>query len=289
MIPYYNTGYNFILVPGQEKYFIPNLTKLETFTFFIDSVRYSADKKQQDRYFGSARAQNILSLPFGYHPERVPGGMNLFLYFFPQSNYPAQLTGWFTLNSVTLNQDLMSPVTNANLGVPIVTGAGLLTAGNLVINGVDLAGTYATPTALLNQINTGVIPFVRATFAQNQFSLVSVSGATINIVTNGTESLINNFTFSNFNTTNGPLNQNFSAMQLDQFYINYLQYRLADRLCTAYNFITPPGVKEQLLKYLQMISKKSSPQDLSINKISTLTNQTGINYAQVNLGHGWTT
>jgi hypothetical protein len=289
MIPYFTTGYNFSLVPNQESYFIPNLTSIETFTFFIDSVRYSTNKRQQDKYYGSARAQNISSLPFSWHLERVPGGAQLFLYFFPQSNYPAQITGWFTLQSVSLFQDLNSPLTTANLGVPFVTGTGNFAAGELVVNGVDLAGTYATPTALVNHINTGVIPYTSATFNGNQFVLTNRVGQNITVVTAGNQGNVNNVTFSNFSTTNGPLNQTFMSMMLDQFYINYLQYRLADRLCTAYNFVVPPGTKEQLLKYMQMISKRSSPRDLQLNKVSTLTQSNSVNYAQVNLGRGWTT
>lgn len=185
MIPYFTTSYDFNAVPGQEMYFIPNLSDPETLTFFINTIRYQMRKESQDLYFGAARAENVESLPYNWHCERCLGGCNLFIYFFPDTAYPMQLTGRFRLQTVTINQDL--------------------------------------------------------------------------------------------------------SLILDQYYINYLQYRLADRLCTAYNFAPSPSLTKQLLQYQQMISKRSSPMDLRINKISTLTPSQSINYAQINLGHGWTT
>lgn len=184
MIPYFTTAYDFNAVAGQEMYFIPNLVKAETLTFFINTVRYQMSSTSQDLYFGSARAQNVESLPYNWHCERCIGGANIFIYFFPDTNYPMQLTGLFRLQAVNLDDDL---------------------------------STY-----------------------------------------------------------------------FDQYYINYLQYRLADRLCTAYNFVTPEGLAKQLAQYQQMISKRSSPMDLRINKISTMSPSQSINYAQVNLGKGWT-
>lgn len=292
MIPYYTTAYDFNLVAGQEKYFIPKLTKLETFTFFINSVRYSTYFKSKDRYFGSARAQNINSLPFNWNAERTNGGMNLFLYFFPQLNYPAEITGWFTLDPVqTVDQDLMSPVTFANLGAYLFErlppALPALTAGQLVINGFDLVGTYAQVSNLITAINTN-IPFVSASLQGPQLVLVSHAGINITVTTVGSQQLPNAISFTNFSTMNGPLNQVFMPQVWDQFYINYLIYRLADRLCTAYNFKVPENVKKQLLQYKQMISDKSSPMDLNIMKVSTLSRQNAINYAQVNLGRGWT-
>lgn len=183
MIPYFTSAYDFYAVAGQEMYFIPNLSKIETLTFFINTIRYQMSKVSQDLYYGSARAENVKSLPYHWHCERCLNGSNLFIYFFPDTNYPMQLTGLFRLQNVTLDQDL--------------------------------------------------------------------------------------------------------ALSLDQYYINYLQYRLADRLCTAYNFEPPAGLAKQLLQYQQMISKRSSPMDLKINKISTFNSGNSINYGQVNLGRGW--
>lgn len=289
MIPYFTTAYNFPAVIGQESYFIPGLVEAETLTFFINTIRYQMRKNTKDIYFGSGRAQNVLSLPYNWIAERCFGGHNLFLYFFPDVTYPMQLTGLFRLQSVALYQDLASTLTTANLGICTVSGAGTLGLGEFVVNGVDLNGTYATPAALVAHINTGVIPGVTAVITGLEFSLYSQANTSILITTLGTEAFLNNITFSNFSTLNGPYNFTFMPQSLDQFYINYLQYALADRLCTSYNFQTPPGVVKQLLKYEQAISNRSAPMDLSIAKISTLTKGDSINYAQVNLGHGWTT
>lgn len=183
-IPYYTTSYNFNAVPGQEMYFIPGMSQLETLVFFIDSVRYQMRKNQRDYYFSTGRANNVESLPFNWHSELALGGMNLFIYFFPDIAYPMQATGLFSLTTVTLFQDLL--------------------------------------------------------------------------------------------------------LTFDQFYINYLQYATADRLCTKYNFEVPEAVRKQLLRYDQMIAGRASPIDMSVTKLSTLTNISSISYAQVNLGKGWT-
>ena len=183
MIPYFTMEYDFYAVAGQEMYFIPNLSQIQTLTFFINTVRYQMSKVSQNLYSGSARAENVESLPYHWHCERCLNGSNLFIYFFPNTNYPMQLTGLFKLQNVTLDEDL--------------------------------------------------------------------------------------------------------SLTLDQYYINYLQYRLADRLCTAYNFEPPAGLAKQLLQYQQMISKRSSPMDLRINKVSTFGSNNSINYGQVNLGKGW--
>ena len=288
MVPYFTSSYTFNAVVGQEKYFIPNLSIPETLTFFIQSIRYQMRKNPRDVYFGQGRADNVESLPFNWHTERCFGGSNLFIYFFPDIQYPMELTGLFRLYEVSINQDLQSPFSTADLGFPIIIGAGTLTPGNLVINGVDCAGTYATSIALVNFINANV-PFVTANIDVTQrFVITSVAGTNLHITTTGNNPPGNCVTFSSFSTINGPLDQTFMPMVLDKYYINYLQYRLAERLCAAYNFILPPGPAKLLLEYQQMIAKRSSPLDLTQNKISTLTTGNSINYAQVNLGKGWT-
>ena len=144
-IPSFDTGYDFFAVPAQEKYFIPGLSQLETLVFFIDTVRYQMRKNTQDKYFGQGRAQNVESLPFNWHAERCFGGTNIFIYFFPDQNYPMQTTGRFRLNNVLISQDLSSPLATVNLGgiiftAPPMTNA-VLAAGQFVVNNVDLAGS----------------------------------------------------------------------------------------------------------------------------------------------------
>ncbi len=292
MLPYYTTGYPLTAIIGQEKYFIPNLIEVESLVFFIgnppNAVRYSMFKTARKQYFGSSRAENTESLPFTWHYEACFGGGNLFLYFLPEAAFNLQVVGLFRLSEVTINQDLTSKKTTANLGIASVTGAGTFGPGELVINGVDLAGTYLTPPVLVNFINTGVIPDVIAIITDNQFILTNIRGDAIVVTTAGTQGNVSNLTFSYFSTTSGPLTETFFGMALDRFYISYLKYALAVRLCNEYNFVIPPGIQSQYDKYVKMISKQSATLDLHMTKISTMTKDGVLNYGQVNLGHGWT-
>ncbi len=77
-------------------------------------------------------------------------------------------------------------------------------------------------------------------------------------------------------------------LTLDRFYITYLRYALADRICTEFNYTTPVGVARQLSKYEAWIKNKSRRMDLRTNKQSTLQSSRGsTNWATVNLGRGW--
>jgi hypothetical protein len=182
LIPYYQK-YNFNAVAGQEAYFIEDLIEIETFVFYIDTVRYQTENRARREYFGSSRADNIQSLPGSWHMERCFNGANLYIYFKPNTTYPLEIWGQFRLQAVTINQDL--------------------------------------------------------------------------------------------------------SLTLDRFYINYLKFDLANRLCAEYNYTVPPGVLRQLKAYEDNISKKSGPMDLRLIKLSSLQRRGGINYGQVNLGHGW--
>lgn len=288
MIPYY-TRYNFNVIAGQETYFIPNLEELDTLVFFLNSVRYQMRQVDRIQFKGSSRANNVTSLPFNWNLERAIGGANISLYFFPDQAYPLEAWGLFRLAQVTYNQDLSNTGPVAQLGAVTVTGTGTFGPGQLVVNGVDLAGTYASAQALTNYINTGVIPTVTATLVANQLTLNgSMTGTTIIISTLGTEGNVNNITFANFSTINGVYTHTFATQGLDQFYTSYLKFALADRLCTEYNFIVPPGAAKQLEQYQRWISKRSGGLDLNMQKVSTLTNVGVFNYGTVNLGRGWT-
>jgi hypothetical protein len=182
LIPYYEE-YDFTAVTGQERYFIEDLISIDTFVFYIDSVRYQTENRARREYFGTSRADNIQSLPGSWHMERCFGGANLYIYFKPNQAFPLTIWGQFRLEQVVINQDL--------------------------------------------------------------------------------------------------------SLTLDRFYINYLKYDLAARLCAEYNYSVPPGVAKQLAKYEDDISKRSGPMDLRLTKLSSLQRRGGINYGQVNLGHGW--
>jgi hypothetical protein len=290
MIPYFQK-LSFPAVQGQEKYFIQNLIELETLVFFIDTVRYEMRNIERRRYFGSSRANNIQSLPFTYHVERETGGASIYLYFLPNTNYPMEAWGQFGLSSVALNQDLTSQLTSVNLGEPLSTGTATLAQGQLVINGIDMMGAYpaagllTSAQVLANAITTNV-PFVNAAVNSNQFFLTS--GININVVTSGMGVAANTITFGYFSTLKGPQNQTYFPLVLDQFYITYLKYALTNRICVEFDYAVPPGAKMQLDKYESMISKRSQQLDLRMEKISTLNTSQTIDYAQINLGKGWT-
>ena len=182
LIPYYQE-YDFNAVIGQEKYFIPDLITIDTFVFFIDTVRYQTENRARREYFGSSRADNIQSLPGSWHMERCFQGANLYIYFKPNQNFPLIIWGQFRLQEVAINQDL--------------------------------------------------------------------------------------------------------SLTLDRFYINFLKFDLAVRLCAEYNYAVPPGVAKAFANYEDSISKKSGPLDLRLVKLSSLQRRGGINYGIVNLGHGW--
>lgn len=105
LIPYFVRN-SFTLSEGVGQYFIPNLVFAETVTFNIGSVRYPLTPALRQEFWGSARAENIESLPFQYHFERVEGGANIYVYFIPNQTYPANISGKFGLTDVTLQTDL---------------------------------------------------------------------------------------------------------------------------------------------------------------------------------------
>ncbi len=105
-LPYKTYLTNIYTVPGQEKYFIPNCAQIESLTFNLDVVRYNMDYVTQRNYFGSARVDNINSLPFSYTYLREVGGCDVYMYFLPESSYQLKILGKFFLSDVTLDTDL---------------------------------------------------------------------------------------------------------------------------------------------------------------------------------------
>lgn len=113
LIPYWQ----YIELPctaGQEFYFLPYVAAIESLTFNIDVVRYPMDYVSRRNYYGSARVDNIASLPFSWNYDRALGGGNLALYFLPESNYPLKMKAKIFLADVTLDTDL----TNISESVP---------------------------------------------------------------------------------------------------------------------------------------------------------------------------
>ena len=105
-IPYYTYNTSITAVAGQEKYTIPNCALIQSVTFNIDVVRYPMDYVSQRKYFGSARVDNISSLPFSWTFVRKLGGGDLYMYFLPEGAFPLRIFGKFFLTDVGLDTDL---------------------------------------------------------------------------------------------------------------------------------------------------------------------------------------
>lgn len=107
-LPYY-TKYEFTAVIGQKEYFIPNLISMDTFVFFIQTVRFATRNQDRRDFRGSSRAENVESLPYQWNLERTLNGANLSVYFLPDQNYPCEIWGKFGLEEVTeLDLDLLT-------------------------------------------------------------------------------------------------------------------------------------------------------------------------------------
>ena len=105
LIPYFS-HVEFNAVPGQQIYEIPNLIELTSLTFNINNVRFPMIRDSLNRYFATGRVDDINSLPFHYYVEQELIGSRIYLYFNPQSNYPMKITGKFSIEDLTLNDDV---------------------------------------------------------------------------------------------------------------------------------------------------------------------------------------
>lgn len=72
----------------------------------------------------------------------------------------------------------------------------------------------------------------------------------------------------------------------DQFYIDYLTYQLARRICQHNQISVPPDTLSVLREYDQSL-RDLMPMDLSMEKVSTLQRNRGMNYAIANLCVGF--
>lgn len=105
LIPYYQY-ITFPCVPNQEFYYLPYVALIESLTFNLDVVRYPMSGTSRTNYFGSARVDNISTLPFSYNYDRAYGGGNLALYFKPDSTYALKAMVKLFLTDVSLTTDL---------------------------------------------------------------------------------------------------------------------------------------------------------------------------------------
>lgn len=83
------------------------------------------------------------------------------------------------------------------------------------------------------------------------------------------------YTFINSNNTG-----------FDTSYIEYLRFELANYMAVEYGVSLTPAAMEKLIEYRRQLMYVSAP-DLSMIKTSILTESSGYNYGDVNLGKGW--
>ena len=112
LIPYFKqynfdtTAGSFDPTVGTWKVNIPGLLYIDSMTFNIGQVRYPMMDLSRKQFFAGPRVDNISTLPFSYRPERVLGGMDVYLYFTPADTYQFRIWGKFALTEVTLTTDM---------------------------------------------------------------------------------------------------------------------------------------------------------------------------------------
>lgn len=79
---------------------------------------------------------------------------------------------------------------------------------------------------------------------------------------------------------------NSSNQGLDTSYIEYLRYALAQYMCSEYGILFNPESEKILTSYKRKLMYMSPP-DLSTQKTSILTQGTGLNWGDINIGKGW--
>jgi hypothetical protein len=274
LIPYY-TYIEMPFVGGQEYYFLPNIAEVELATFNIDVIRYPMDYTHRRSYFGSGRVDNIQTLPFNWNFNRGMSGGTFSAYFLPQANYPLKMMVKLFLNDVSLQTDL------TNFGSALGSG---FVSNIQVINGGT--GYIQPPTVTIAGVGTGATAF--ANVLNGAVTSVSLDQAGINYTE--TPSI----TFSGGGGTGAVAEANISSYTFlqtnnagyDTSYIEYLRYALAQYMCSEYGILFNPE-SEKILTSMKRKLMYMSPPDLTMIKTSILTQSTGINYGDCNLGRGW--
>lgn len=89
-----------------------------------------------------------------------------------------------------------------------------------------------------------------------------------------------------FGLTNVTLQQDLETVY-DRFYIEYLRYALAEMMCNEYSIAFAPEKAKMLAKYEKKLQDVSPP-DLTLRKVSFINERDQINWAQLNIGRGFT-
>lgn len=88
-----------------------------------------------------------------------------------------------------------------------------------------------------------------------------------------------------FGFDNVSLNENLLTIY-DEYYIDYLRYRLALRICSEFGIPFQPQSMAEL-EELEEAMTDISPPDMTLTKYSSLQGETGINWGDINIGRGW--
>lgn len=91
--------------------------------------------------------------------------------------------------------------------------------------------------------------------------------------------------WGNFQLENVDYNTDMSLIY-QEFYLEYLRYKLAQYLCQYYNVVFPVQHENTLKGYEEAIGNVS-PIDLTMQKLSCFSSGAPFNYGDVNIGRGW--
>jgi len=280
LIPYW-TYVEIQAIPNQEFYYLPNIAAVECMTFNLGPVRYPMESVSRTNYFGSARVDNISTLPFSWNYNRGHGGGTLALYFKPDQNYPMRMMSKIFMVDVTLDTDL----TNAFNGI----SSGYVSGFNVTYGGTNYT---TTPTVTITGSATGDDATAIASISNGVITGISIvtsgsnytGSATVTIsspASGGTDAIVTaNVSSYKFLQTS---NQGY-----DSSYLEYLRFALAEYMCTEYGIVFSPQQAAILRKYERKLMFVEPP-DLSIKKLSILQSgdQTGYNWGDVNIGRGF--
>jgi hypothetical protein len=88
-----------------------------------------------------------------------------------------------------------------------------------------------------------------------------------------------------FALTDVLINTDMSTVY-DGFYLAYLRYALAEKMCLEYDITFDPGKKAYLMR-MEKLLQQTSPPDLTVRKPNFLGTNRPLNWAQINIGRGW--
>lgn len=76
------------------------------------------------------------------------------------------------------------------------------------------------------------------------------------------------------------------SLVYSRFYISYMSYKLAQRICDEFGFDVPAGLMRSINEIEAKFKKQMSPMDLTCKKMSSLSGAGVLNFGIVNLGTG---